>query len=152
MSAGKMCADWGAYEFDYSPLDIYEYSDIIQYSDNFLAGVGFSYQSNKRHQFTFQLLNSRTKTFYELYGNQPNHIESKAPLAIIANWRGSFFDGKINTIWSYAIHTEAQKTFMHYLAFGNQLKWNKFTLEYDFKWSKEDLDRSGIISEQIHDN
>jgi Phosphate-selective porin O and P len=50
-SAGKMCADWGAFEFDYNPIDIYEYSDIIEYADNFLTGVGISYLYNPRHQF-----------------------------------------------------------------------------------------------------
>src|SRR6188768_466813 len=25
ISAGKMCADWGAWEFDWNPIDIYEY-------------------------------------------------------------------------------------------------------------------------------
>jgi hypothetical protein len=68
LSAGKMCADWGAYEFDYNPIDIYEYSDIIEFADNFLTGVGVSYVANSRNQFTFQVLDSRTKTFDELYG------------------------------------------------------------------------------------
>ncbi len=40
ISAGKMCADWGAWEFDWNPIDIYEYSDIVEYADNFLTGVG----------------------------------------------------------------------------------------------------------------
>src|SRR3954469_11181725 len=26
ISAGKMCASWGAFEFDYNPIDVYEYS------------------------------------------------------------------------------------------------------------------------------
>src|SRR6188472_686274 len=43
ISAGKMCADWGAWEFDWNPIDIYEYSDIVEYADNFLTGVGFTY-------------------------------------------------------------------------------------------------------------
>src|SRR6478736_7735366 len=63
ITAGKMCADWGGYEFDYNPIDIYEYSDIIENADNFLSGVGFSYASNKNNQFTAQVLNSRTKNF-----------------------------------------------------------------------------------------
>jgi hypothetical protein len=152
LTLGKMCADWGAYEFDYNPIDIYEYSDIIEMADNFLTGAGISYQATKNHQLTFQLLDSRTKSFNELYGNQPNKIESKAPLAFIANWRGNFFDGKFNTIWSYALHTEAQSTFMNYIALGNQLKLGKFTAEYDYKWSSEDLDRTGIVSSTIPDN
>jgi hypothetical protein len=150
--AGKMCADWGAYEFDYNPIDIYEYSDIIEYADNFLSGVGLSYKLNNNHQFTVQGLDSRTKTFEELYGSQPNHTESKAPLAFVANWRGSLFNGKFNTIWSYALHTEATNTYMHYIALGNQLKLGKFTVEYDYKWSDEDLDRTGLISDIVPDN
>src|SRR6478735_803872 len=79
-SAGKLCADWGGFEFDYNPIDIYEYSDIIEYADNFLTGAGASYTPSPKNQFTFQALNSRTKTFTELYGPQPNEIESKAAL------------------------------------------------------------------------
>lgn len=150
-SAGKMCADWGGYEFDYNPIDIYEYSDIIEYADNFLTGVGASYKFHPNHQATLQVLNSRTKSFEELYGQQPDLTESKVPLAFVANWRGSFFDGKFNTIWSYAIHNEAEKTNMSYIALGNQLKLNKFTIEYDFKYSSEELDRTGIISETVPD-
>ena len=154
ISAGKMCADWGAYEFDYNPIDIYEYSDIIEYADNFLTGVGASYKATDNHQFTLQLLDSRTKKFEELYNTQDDSIpfnfeEAKIPLATIVNWRGSFFDGKFNTIWSYAFHNEARDTVndqaagMNYIALGNQLKLGKFTIEYDFKWSMEDLDRTG---------
>jgi hypothetical protein len=155
ISAGKMCADWGAYEFDYNPIDVYEYSDIIEYADNFLTGVGVSYQVAAKHQLTFQVLDSRTKTYDELYGYQPDYMESKLPLAFALNWRGSFFDGKFNTIWSYALHNDAKDTvldqpaLMNYIALGNQLKLGKFTVEYDFKWSKEDLDRTGIVSETV---
>jgi hypothetical protein len=152
LSVGKMCADWGGYEFDYNPIDIYEYADIVEMADNFLSGAGISYQAFNKHQFTLQVLDSRTKSFQELYGDQPNKVESKAPLAFVANWRGSFFGGKFNTIWSYAIHTEAESTFMNYIALGNQLRLGKFTLEYDFKLSAEDLDRTGIVSATVPDS
>jgi hypothetical protein len=152
LSAGKMCADWGGYEFDYNPIDIYEYADIVEMADNFLSGVGVSYQASANHQLTFQALDSRTKSFEELYDTVPNIVESKVPLALVANWRGSFFNGKFNTIWSYALHTEAKEVFMNYLALGNQLKLGKFTIEYDYKLSMEDLDRTGIISVTVPDS
>jgi len=158
ISLGKMCADWGAFEFDYNPIDVYEYSDIIEYADNFLTGVGVSYTASAKNQFTFQALDSRTKKFEDLYGVQPNFEEGKLPLALIFNWRGSLFDGKYTTIWSYAFHNEARNTKldepagMNYIALGNQLSLGKFTAVYDFKWSQEDLDRSGIISEQVNGN
>jgi hypothetical protein len=156
---GKLCADWGAYEFDYNPIDIYEYSDIIEYADNFLSGAQVSWVVNPKHQFTFQVLDSRTKTFNELYGPQPNLGESKTPLALVFNWRGSLFGGKFNTIWSYARHNEAHDTAlnkavgMNYVALGNQLKLGKkLTIEYDYKLSSESLDRTSIVSETVPDN
>jgi len=150
--AGKLCADWGGFEFDYNPIDIYEYSDIIEYADNFLTGVGTSYQANSNNQFTVQILDSRTKTFDELYGSQPNHTQSKAPLAFVANWRGTLFDGKVKTIWSYAIHNEATSTKMNYLALGTEYTAGKFVIAYDYKISDEELDRTHIISDIVPDN
>jgi len=158
ISGGKLCADWGGIEFDMNPIDIYEYSDIIEFADNFLTGVGVSWQATPKHQFTFQALDSRTKTFDELYGVQPHLRESKAPLAFVVNWRGSLWDGKFNTIWSYAVHNEARDTVldkavnMTYIALGNQLKLGKFTVEYDYKQSNEDLDRTTVVSETVPDN
>jgi hypothetical protein len=70
ISGGKMCASWGAFEFDYNPIDVYEYSDIIEYADNFLTGVRFGYNVHPNHTLTFEVLDSRTKTFQELYGDQ----------------------------------------------------------------------------------
>lgn len=154
-SAGKMCADWGAWEFDWNPIDIYEYSDIVEYADNFLTGVGFTFTPSTRNQWTFQVLDSRTKSFSELYGPQPNFTESKAPLAFVSNWRGVLLDGKIKTIWSYSLFNEAQdangnSANMNYIALGNEfIVSDKFSFIYDFKWSDEDLDRTTVVSETI---
>ena len=158
IAGGKLCADWGAIEFDLNPIDVYEYSDIIEFADNFLTGVQASWVVNPKNQFTLQVLDSRTKTFGELYGPQPGLEESKAPLALVLNWRGSLFDGKFNTIWSYARHNEAQDTIndkavsMDYFALGNQLKLKKVTIDYDYKISLEDLDRTSIVSSTVPDN
>jgi len=155
ISAGKMCADWGAWEFDWNPIDIYEYSDIVEYADNFLTGVGASYSPTPNNQFTLQVLDSRTKSFDELYGaNQPNFTESKAPLAFVANWRGVLFGGKFKTIWSYSLFNEAQDlegngANMNYIALGNEFNFGKFRFIYDFKWSDEELDRTSIVSETV---
>ncbi|SIO47538.1 porin [Chitinophaga niabensis] len=145
--AGKMSADWGGYEFDANPIDIYEYSDIVEYADNFLAGVGVGYVlPGTKHEFTLQLLNTRTASFYELYDTIPGIKEARFPFAAVANWRGSFFNGKLNTIWSYSLFREAEYEYMNYFALGNQLNLDKVKLEYDFKFSQEQLDRKGIVS------
>ena len=148
---GKTFADWGGYEFDMNPINIYEYSDIIEMADNFLTGVGVYYQAFDNHGFSFQVLNSRTQSFEELYQGLPEMEGSEVPLAAVVNWRGSFWDGKFTTLWSYSLFNEAKDTFKNYIALGNQLNLDKITLSYDFKISMEDLDRTGIISNDVPD-
>jgi hypothetical protein len=78
-------------------------------------------------------------------------------LAFVANWRGSLFEGKLKTIWSYSVFNEAQNTDgknanMNYIALGNELNFGKFRFISDFKWSDEQLDRTGVVSETVPDN
>jgi len=152
LTIGKTFADWGGYEFDMNPINIYEYSDIIEMADNFLTGVGVYYQAFDDHGFSFQVLNSRTQSFEELYQGLPELEGSEVPLAAVINWRGSFWDGKFTTLWSYSLFNEAKDTFKNYIALGNQLNLDKITLSYDFKVSMEDLDRTGIISSDVPDD
>jgi len=155
LTVGKMCADWGGYEFDLNPAFIYEYSDIIEQADNFLSGVQIQYNISKTNSVGFQILNSRTQSFEDIYGADSIigglGIEaSKAPLAAIFTWRGQF--GKFSTLYSYSIFTEAQGYFKNYIALGNMLTFKKVRLSYDFKISAEDLDRTGIVSQTIPRN
>lgn len=153
LTVGKLFADWGGYEFDFNPLDIMQYNDILQNSDAFLVGAGIGHtNANKQHYFSFQLLNSRTRIFEEIYGQYiPPGIQPVAnPLAFVGNWRGSMFKGKWQTTYSYSFFNEASAAAkMHYFVLGNKLQWNKFLLYYDFHYSREGLDRKGIISRII---
>ncbi|AFD08768.1 porin [Solitalea canadensis] len=153
MSIGKMCADWGGYEFDANPIDIYQYTDFIDAADNFLTGIGTRFTLSKNHSLSFQVLNTRTKTFEELYPNDTAFIQqSKAPLAYIANWRGSMFDGKLQTIWSYSLFNEAKNYYINYASIGVQVTpSNKFRVQFDYKWCSEQIDREGIVSNYITD-
>lgn len=156
IAIGKMSANWGGYEFDMNPIDIYQYNDIVDNSDNFLTGVQFNWKVSSQHTFSAQVLNSRTKTFTELYKEVPDLKEAKFPAAYVANWNGSFLEGAFQTIWSFSIFQEASKSGkpvnMYYTALGNQFRSKKWLFQYDFKWSSEELDRSGIISTLIPDD
>ncbi len=152
--AGKFCVDWGGIEFDLNPIDIYEYSDIIEMADNFLSGVGLKYFVNSSNYIGLQIYNSRTQTYDEIYGNDSiiggaGIKASKAPLGGVLTWRGSLWNGLVTTLWSYSLTNEASGIFKNYAAFGQQVNLKKLTIAYDFKISSEDLDRSGIISNEI---
>ena len=97
-------------------------------------------------------MNSRTQSFEEIYQGHPELEGSDIPLAAVVNWRGNFWDGKFTTLWSYSLFNEAKDTFKNYIALGNQLTLDKLAIAYDFKWSKEDLDRTGIISGDVPDD
>jgi len=152
LTFGKTYADWGGIEFDLNPIDIYEYSDIIEMADNFLTGAEVHFKASESNNFGLQILNSRTGSFEDIYDTIPDVVSSKVPLAIVFNWRGSFWDGKFSTIWSYSYFTEAKNNGKNYIALGNQFRSKHFDIAYDFKISQEDIDRTGIISNEIPDS
>jgi hypothetical protein len=156
IAIGKMTANWGGYEFDMNPIDNFQYNDIVANSDGFLTGVQFNWKPSANNSFSAQILNSRTRNFTEIYQNVPDMEEAKFPAAYVGNWSGSFADGKFSTIYSFSIFQEANKNGkpvnMYYTALGNQLRINNWIFQYDFKWSSEDLDRTGVVSSLIPDS
>ena len=107
--AGKQCAAYGGIEFDLNPIDIYQYSDMIDYMSNFMTGLNVGYNITPEQQLNLQILNSRNSSFDNTYG-------------ITEDAEGNLPD----------------------LKSGKMLgKWNAFV---DFMYSKEDIDRKGIIT------
>ncbi|MEG1615877.1 MAG: porin [Bacteroidales bacterium] len=144
---GKQCTVYGGFEFDLNPIDIYEYSDMIDNMSNFMTGVNFSYDFAKSQQLQFQILDSRNNSFEDTYGKLPSDIkDSKMPLVYSLNWNGSFADGMVNTRWSASILNEAKGENMYYYAFGTELNLDKVNTFFDVMYSREDIDRKGIMT------
>jgi hypothetical protein len=146
LAFGKMSADYGGYEFEANPINVFEYNDIIGHSESSLAGIQSTWKIAKNHELTFQVLNSRTQTFAEAYNSIPGISAAKFPFALVGNWRGDFAKGKFATFWSYGLFKEAKSTDVYYTALGNQLKLKKWLIQYDFKYSPEDIDRTTVIT------
>ena len=146
VSFGKLSADYGGYEFEANPINIYQYNELLSHTDNFLAGAGVSWSLSANHQLGFQLLNARTSTFTELYDSMPGMTPSTFPALAVTTWRGSFAEKKLNTIWSFAGIREAKKVYVFYMALGNQLLLKKWLIQFDFKLTSQDIDRSDIIT------
>lgn len=149
LTVGKQSADWGGMELDMNPIDILEYNDLMEYADNFLIGAGVSHTlKDGKNTFGLQALNTRTRSLDVQYSGHDlsNLTAAKAPLAFVTSWRGSMFDGKFETAYSYSYFTEAKDKVMNYFVLGNKFKSNKLTLMYDFQYSLEDLDNKGIAT------
>ncbi len=149
LQLGKMFAYFGGYEYEFNPLYVLEYNDIQDNLLNYVTGLGVKYQLSDKHSFGFQALNSRTMTFEDLFeGNVSEKVkEPKWPLALVANWEGSFFDGLFETKYSFSRFRIA-KGHATTTAFtlGNKFEYKNFKLMYDFNYDYEELDTKGIIT------
>ena len=151
MFIGKQCAAYGGIEFDLNPIEIYEYSDMIENMSNFLTGVNFAYNLNPNHQLQFQILNSMNSTFANTYDvGQTGVKQSEMPLVYTLNWNGSFFNNAYKTRWSASLMTEAKGRQVHYYALGNEFTQGQFNMFFDVMYSNEELDRNGIMKEIIN--
>ena len=142
--AGKQCAAYGGIEFDLNPIEIYEYSDMIENMSNFMSGLNIGYDFAAGQQLNFQVLNSLNGSFESTYGDVD--VEpTKVPLVYTLNWNGNFND-VFKTRWSASIMNQGKDEKMTYIALGNELSLGKFGMFLDFMYSKEDIDRKRIIT------
>ena len=149
MFLGKQCAAYGGIEFDLNPIEIYEYSDMVDYMSNFLTGANFQFQLAPAHQLQLQILDSRSASMSDMYGE--GYEQSKVPLVYTVNWNGSF-GGVFNTRWSYSLMSQAKGYQSHYIALGNELNLDKSNAFFDVMYMREGIDREGIVSGIVGNN
>ena len=127
MFLGKQCAAYGGIEFDLNPIEIYEYSDMIEYMSNFLTGVNLAYNFADGQQLQFQVLNARNGSYKETYpGVQVE--ETKVPLLYTLNWNGTVAPF-LSTRWSYSTSIP-QGEYSGYAEGSNYCFWGRaFLLE-----------------------
>jgi hypothetical protein len=149
IAGGRMLPEWGAYEFEINPISILAFNHLIEFGDHFQNGVVVKWKPAQKHLLSFQVVNSRGRSFNTVYGEVPGVEASNFALGGTANWRGSFADGKFSTVYSYSVYNEAKNRNVYMLQLGNQLKLDKLILQYDFKLSNDEIDRLGQVSNLI---
>ncbi len=150
---GKMNPFYGGYEYEFSPMYVLEYNEIYSNALAFVTGAGITYQALKDHQFGLQVLNSRTMLYEDLYGDviAENIQEPIWPVSVVGNWRGSFFDGKFQTIYSMSYGNEVKNRGTYFFTLGHKYQNNKFSLMYDFHYSYEQVDTKGVVTNLLAD-
>ena len=145
---GKMTAFYGGYEYEFSARDVLEYNDIYGNALAFVTGAGVTFQALENHKFGLQVLNSRTMHYDDLYGDIASETiqEPDWPVAFVGNWRGSFFDGKLETIYSLSHSYEVKNRGTTFFTLGHKYQNNNLTLMYDFHYSYEEVDTKGIMN------
>ncbi len=160
VQAGKMCQIWGGFEFDENPMYIYQYSDMVDNMDNFMAGVVISYKPIPSQELAVEISDADNDKLSDIYGNLAYSVEAGGkrkrvlqqanhPITYIANWNGSFFDGILNTRWSWGIQTQAQHKYSRMLILGQQLNLPRFQWYVDYMGAFDGLDRLGIATSEL---
>ena len=158
LMGGKMCQIWGGFEFDENPMYIYQYSDMVDNMDNFMAGVVASYKPVPTQEIAVEVSNANNGQLNEDYGNflmalGPNHeIEpirpANHPLTFILNWNGSFFNDKFQTRWSWGTQKQAEGRSSQMLILGQRLNLPKLQWYVDYMGAWDGMDRLGIASSE----
>lgn len=145
LTAGKQCAAYGGFEFDANPIEIYQYSEIINNMSNFMTGLSLIYDVTPTQQLQFQILDSRNGSQEDTYG--AGLEESRLPLVYSVNWNANMFDNAWQTRWSASLMEETHGKYMYYVALGNQFNFSERCNMYiDLMSSLEQVDRKGIMT------
>ena len=145
LTAGKQCAAYGGFEFDANPIEIYQYSELINNMSNFMTGVMLTYDVTPTQQWQLQILDSRNNSQDDTYG--PGLEESRLPLVYTLNWNANMFDNAWQTRWSASVLEETHGNYMYYVALGNQFNFSsRCNMYVDLMSSFEQVDRKGIMS------
>lgn len=148
ITVGKQDVAYGGLEYDPNPLDIYEYSDMNEYSLCFLTGVKFTFTPNPSQELQLQITNSRMGTMEEEYGRLPDHIQKgKAPFAYTLNWNSSYLDEMFHLRYSFSAFEQAKGKYMLNLFTGQSIDLSPVFAYFDVMYSRGALDPLGLITE-----
>lgn len=151
---GRQDAYFGGFEYSFSGIEILQYNDIQSNALAYVTGVGINYDLSPYHNIGFQVLNSRTQHYADKYGDSvaEDIKEPDWPMELVGNWRGSFFGGKFQTIYSYSLAREVKDKYTHFFTLGHKYQNNRLTIMYDFDYSYEEIDTKGLASNIINGN
>ncbi|WP_121666587.1 porin [Mesonia aquimarina] len=151
---GKMFAFYGGNQYQFSAMDVLEYNDIQSNVLAYVTGAGVTHQAAENHNFGLQILNSRTMHYDDLYGDEvAEGIEEPVwPVAVVGNWRGTFFDGKFQTIYSMSYSNQVKNKGTYFFTLGHNYQHDRLTLMYDFDYSYEEVDTKGVMTAILGDD
>lgn len=156
IQGGKMCQNWGGFEFDENPMYIYQYSDFVDYMDNFMAGVNVSYKPCPSQEIALNVTNAYNNKLKDEYGVGTQSLSGKNlrtieaannPLTYILLWQGNVAKGRLEYRLSAGLQTLAKHEYGRKIMTGVKLNLPNYQLYFDYMGSWEGLDRLGIASE-----
>ena len=149
LTAGKEGVALGGYQYDDNPIQVLEFCDWLTGIDGFHLGLQGTYNMTKNQALILSLHNANNDRTNDYYFEDPTIKSSHFPLGATACWSGSFFGGKLQTLWSYTLLSEVQNNLGHLVMTGTKLNMKKWQLILDYYGAWEDVDHHKIVSSDM---
>ena len=134
---GKQSVQFGTFEYDYNPADIYLPTLCFDDLDAYKTGVNIAYKTGKQ-VLNLQVINSDAPQFAS------DKYKNKA-IAGLFLWEGSLFNGGFNTRWGYGAFQHSGSRYYSWITLGNQININKFTTELDWYYGDRTMDYGSTV-------
>ncbi len=136
-TVGKQSVQFGTFEYDYNPADIYlgtmAFNDLDAYKTG--VDVAFKFANQVLH---LQVVNSDATQFAS------EEYKNKA-LAILTLWEGNLFNNVLKTRWGYGAFQHTKSKFYNWITAGTQLNVEKFTTELDYYFGYRNMDYGYMV-------
>lgn len=130
-TVGKQSVQFGTFEYDYNPADIYLGTMAFNDLDAYKTGVNFAWRFCDQ-ALNIQIVNSDAPQF------AADNYSSKA-LAYNALWEGNLFKGLIKTRWGFGTFQHNGSKYYNWITPGVQLNLGDFTTEFDYYYGYRDM-------------
>lgn len=137
ITAGKQSVQFGTFEYDYNPADIYLSTMCFNDLDAYKTGVNVTYRFLGQ-ALNLQVINSDTPQFAS------EEYKNKA-LAGSILWEGNLFKDVLKTRWAYSAFQHEGTKFYNWFTLGTQLNIGKFTTELDYYYGSRDMDFGDVV-------
>ena len=135
---GKQSVQFGTFEYDYNPADVYLGTMCFNDLDAYKTGINGAYKFGKQ-TFNFQIINSDAPQF-------ASDEYAKKALAGLFLWEGSLFDELLRTRWGYGGFQHDKKKLLNWITVGTQLNVDNFTAELDYYYGDRYMDYGDVVS------
>ncbi|MGM5631983.1 porin [Apibacter raozihei] len=134
---GKQVVQFGTFEFDYLPSDVYLTTTCYDDLDAFKTGLNVAYKTGKQ-VFNLQVVNSDAPQFStEKYKNKS--------LAGLFVWEGNLFNDLIKTRFGYGAFQHDSSKYYSWLTLGTKVTVNKFMAEMDWYMGDRNMNFSSVV-------
>lgn len=123
-TVGKQSVQFGTFEYDYNPADVYLPTMCFDDLDAYKTGVNVAYRFAGQ-ELNVQVVNSDSPQFAS------EGWKDKA-LAVNVLWAGSLWQDIVRTRWAYGAFQHSRGKYYGWLTAGVQLNLGAFTTELDY--------------------